>query len=150
MASRELHANGGPGGQGATGAPALDQRFDLDSLYTLRSAVAAHASDLGAGPDRVAHIVIVASELATNAIRHGGGGGRLRLWRADGLICCEVSDSGPGLADPESAGTSPPPSMATGGRGLWIVRRIAAEVRFRTDGDGTVATATVALEPAGA
>jgi len=122
---------------------------DLDSLYALRSAVSAHASDLGAAPERVAHIVIVASELATNAIRHGGGGGRLRLWRADGRIWCEVSDSGPGLADPESVGTSPPPAMATGGRGLWIVRRLSAQVRFGGDGHGTMVTAAVTLEPAG-
>jgi anti-sigma regulatory factor (Ser/Thr protein kinase) len=149
MASREAQA-GGPGDQSGLEAPALDQHFDLDSLYALRSAVAAHASDLGAPADRVAHVVIVASELATNAIRHGGGGGRLRLWRSDDRIWCEVSDSGPGLADPESVGTSPPPAMATGRRGLWIVRRLSAEVRFGGGEDGTVVTAAVAVEPAGA
>src|SRR5579859_7334311 len=149
MASREAQA-GGPSDQSGLEAAALDQRFDLDSLYALRSAVSAHASDLGAAPERVAHIVIVTSELATNAIRHGGGGGRLRLWRADGLIWCEVSDSGPGLDDPESAGTSPPPAMAPGGRGLSIVRRLSADVRFGGDGHGTMITAAVALEPAAA
>src|SRR5581483_4131529 len=115
MASREAQA-GGHGDPGGVDESALDQPFDLDSLYALRSAVAAHASRLGATGDQVAHIVIVAGELAGNAIRHGGGGGRLRLWRADGRIWCEVSDAGPGLADPDSAGTVPPPTMASGGR----------------------------------
>lgn len=144
MASSEARAAGGtpdPGGPEV----ALEQRFDRESLYALRAAVAAHASHLGAAPDRVSHVVIVVSELASNAVRHGGGTGELRLWRVDGAIRCEIRDAGPGLADPDTAGTAPPPVLAVGGRGLWIVRRLSAAVRIESDAAGTTVTATVPL-----
>src|SRR5690349_2570692 len=79
----------------------LEQRFDRTNLVSLRSAVAAHGSALGLAPHRVDDLVLVAHELASNAVRHGGGGGRLRVWRVDGSVYCEVADVGGGfLYDP--------------------------------------------------
>jgi anti-sigma regulatory factor (Ser/Thr protein kinase) len=66
----------------------VDHWFDADGLYTLRAEVAAHASALGATGPQGETLVVVAGELATNAIRHGGGRGRLRLWR-DGVLAEE-------------------------------------------------------------
>jgi anti-sigma regulatory factor (Ser/Thr protein kinase) len=129
----------GPGGA------SLDQPFGPDDLYALRAAVAAHATHLGAAPDRVAHLVIVAGELASNAVRHGGGHGRLRLSRVDGAVRCEVSDEGPGIPDPAAAGVRTPSVLATGGRGLFIVRRLAASMHIRNTGRGTTVTALVAV-----
>ena len=43
--------------------------------------------------------MVAVNELLTNAVRHGGGTGRVTLWRADGAVVCEVSDHGRGLAD---------------------------------------------------
>jgi anti-sigma regulatory factor (Ser/Thr protein kinase) len=119
---------------------AVDHRFDADGLYTLRSSVAAHANHLGAGPDDLERLLIVASELATNAIRHGSGSGRLRLWLVNGELRCQVSDDGPGLAD-LTAGTRLPEPMAVGGRGLWICRRLCDQLEIETGPDGTVVTA---------
>ena len=147
MASRDARSNGGRGGTSGPDEIALEQHFDRDDLYALRAAVAAHAAHLGAPPERVAHVVIVASELASNAVRHGGGGGRLRLWRTDGRVCCEVRDAGPGLADPR-AGTVPPSTRTAGGRGLWIVRRLASDVWIESGGYGTQVTAVLPLDPA--
>ncbi|MDQ7910698.1 ATP-binding protein [Phytohabitans sp. ZYX-F-186] len=124
----------------AEGTVALDQPFDSDALYSLRAAVAAHAADLGAGEELVEELVVVANELASNAVRHGGGTGRLRLWRAGDLIRCEVSDAGPGLADGE-AGHEPVPVTAYGGRGLWVVRQMSDEVDVRTSPAGATVTA---------
>jgi anti-sigma regulatory factor (Ser/Thr protein kinase) len=145
MASREIRAPHGHDSVSGHGAAALEQRFDRDSLYALRAAVAAHAAHLGAPPDRVSHLVIVASELASNAVRHGGGKGRLRLWRVDGAVRCEVSDGGPGMADPDAVGTAHPSVLALNGRGLWIVRRLAADVSIDSTEQGTTVTACVAL-----
>lgn len=145
-------AGGGPQQQAADreDAPvsALDQPFDADALFTLRSAVAAHASELGAGP-AVDDTILVAHELSSNAVRHGGGSGRLRLWRAGAYLYCQVTDSGQGLADPDNTGTSRPPPSVPGGRGLWIARQLAA-VEIDTGPEGTTVTAAVPLPDPGA
>ncbi len=124
---------------------ALDRPFDQSGLCALRAAVAAHAAALGADGGLVDDLVLVAHELATNAVRHGGGHGRLRLSRQDDRLRCEVSDSGPGMAEPARVGTRPVAHAATGGRGLWIVRRMVGQLGVRTGPAGTIVTAVVAL-----
>jgi len=120
---------------------ALRQTFDQDSLYGLRSAVAAHGADLGLPANRVSDMVIVAHELASNAVRHGGGSGQLRVWLLNDTVCCEVSDSGGGLADPAAAGRERVPAEALGGRGLWIIRQLSDTVTIRTGPHGSTITA---------
>jgi anti-sigma regulatory factor (Ser/Thr protein kinase) len=145
MTSPDPAAN--PPGQ-ATGAPevvTVDQPFNEDGLYSLRAAVAAHAGTLGAGPDLVEQVLIVASELATNAIRHGGGSGRLRLWREHTRLHLQISDHGPGMADP-TVGTKPPDPRATSGRGMWICRQLVPDLHIATGPRGTTVTAVINLD----
>jgi anti-sigma regulatory factor (Ser/Thr protein kinase) len=123
--------------------PVLDQAFDPRGLPALRSAVAAYAARLGAG-ERLDDVVLIAHELSTNVVRHGGGTGRLRLWREDGSLLCRVSDTGPGLADVAHAGTRLPAPQKGGGRGLWIARTLS-DVRIDTGPHGTTVTAAVAV-----
>src|SRR5271170_2597937 len=85
----------GPSGGTPPMSVPLEQDFDAGSLYALRSAVAAHAAAAGLPPGRVYDVVVVAHELAANAIRHGAGHGRLRLLAADGILTCQVTDDGP-------------------------------------------------------
>src|SRR5690349_8525768 len=59
----------------------LDLGFNDDNLYGVRAAVAAHVSEV-ADDRTVDTVVLIAHELASNAVRHGGGAGRLRLWLA--------------------------------------------------------------------
>jgi anti-sigma regulatory factor (Ser/Thr protein kinase) len=136
-----------PGTVPSPRAPAvpLDQTFDHDLLYVLRSAVAAHAAALGADEDTTFRAVIIAGELAANAIRHGGGHGRLRLWANDGYLHCEVSDEGPGIPDAAGTGTRQPPPGALGGRGIWIVRQLADRVVISGGPGGATVTATVPI-----
>src|SRR5947209_13078514 len=79
----------------------LDQLFDDDSLYLVRAAVAAHASEAGLPGGRVGDVVLAVHELAANAVRHGAGQGRVRLWITGNGIRCEVTDAGapPATAD---------------------------------------------------
>ena len=121
----------------------LDQPFDEDGLFALRSAVAAHAADLGAGAI-LDDAVLVAHELSSNAVRHGGGTGRLRLWRTAASLVVQVSDTGPGLPDPAQAGLKRPSPSVPGGRGLWIVRHLG-ELHVDQTADGTTITTTIAL-----
>ena len=114
-------------------SPALDQAFDSDSLYALRAAVAAHGSQAGLSDGRTRDLVLAVHELAANAVRHGAGQGRLRLWAADDAVRCEVTDQGaPGEAD--AAGWDAEP-----GHGLWLVRQIADSASVQSGASGTVA-----------
>lgn len=124
----------------------VDLPFDIDGLYALRATLAAHASSLGAPEERIEHLLIVASELAANAIQHGGGSGRLRLWHRDGLLCCQVSDRGPGIPDPALGTTPPDPRSVNGGRGLWICRNLASELTIARGPGGSGAVVTAALQ----
>ena len=119
----------------------LDQSFDFDGLVALRSAVAAHADRLGLPVERIPELVLVAHELASNAVRHGGGTGRVRIWRDDGSVACEISDTGPGLPTPPADDYGRPAVDALGGRGLWLAFHLCDEFTVTSDGAGTVATA---------
>ncbi|WP_329103462.1 ATP-binding protein [Micromonospora sp. NBC_01699] len=131
--------------QGEVPAPAevaLDHPFDGDGLYGMRATIAAHAERLGVDDEQLQQLLIVAGELASNAVRHGGGGGRLRIWRADDRLYCQVRDSGPGIGE-AAAGTTQPEATQIGGRGLWIVRSLSTDVSIVDDGRGTTVTAVI-------
>jgi anti-sigma regulatory factor (Ser/Thr protein kinase) len=126
----------------------VDEPFDVDGLYALRATLAAHAPRLDVPQEKVEHLLIVASELATNAIRHGGGSGRLRLWRDATTLYCRVSDHGPGITDP-SVGSMPPDRLRTSGRGLWICRQLCDDLIITNadqDGHGATVTALISLD----
>jgi anti-sigma regulatory factor (Ser/Thr protein kinase) len=148
---------GGAGRAPQAGArrPLLDHEFDPGTLYALRAAVQAHAGQAGLSEERVGEVVLAVHELAANAIAHGGGHGRLRMWDLAGTLSCEVVDSGP--ADPGAAfspsgtGGSPGPAEtadpwpATDGHGLWLVRRVADRLDLRSGPRGTRAIVIFAL-----
>lgn len=136
-------------GAASTGYSQLDQAFDGDSLYALRAAVAAHAAAAGLSKAAVYDVTAVAHELAANAVVHGAGHGRLRLWAADGFLYCQVSDDGrEGAADrpvPSPDGAGPWPVQH--GHGLWLVRQVADHVGIDHGPAGTTATARFGLGP---
>jgi len=119
--------------------------FTLDSLYNLRAEVAAHASNLGLAEPQLRHLLVVATELATNVVRHGGGAGKLRLWRSGDAIVCEVSDDGPGIAMPHQVGTKPVPLNYDGGRGLWLVRHFTDSIEIVNRRPGTTVTVSMTI-----
>ena len=90
-----MSTDSGPGERlPRAGTAVLEQAFDGDSLYALRAAVAAHASEAGLPRQRVYDVVAAVHELAANAVRHGAGHGRLRLWADGQALHCQVSDDG--------------------------------------------------------
>jgi anti-sigma regulatory factor (Ser/Thr protein kinase) len=148
----------GRAGQSSALTPLLDQAFNSDTLYLLRAAVQAHASRSGLSEGRVGEVVLAVHELAANAIAHGAGHGRLRLWDLANVLACEITDDGP--ADPSrprtpanldgprdaedpSAVTDPWPSAD--GHGLWLVRQVADQLDVRSGSRGTRAIVTFAL-----
>src|SRR6201996_5137014 len=107
----------------------LDQAFDGDSLYSVRAAVAAHASAAGVAENRVRDVVLAVHELAANAVRHGDGQGRVRLWATSDGIYCEVPEPGPPRADAccDRPGASVPAARwpVEHARALWLVQEVA-------------------------
>lgn len=147
---------GSPGGRaqradtgGAADPPVLEQSFDGDSLYALREAVAAHASQAGLPEGRVGDLVLAVHELAVNAVWHGAGHGQLRLWKTDDSLRCEVSDGGTAsTAGSDAAGSGPADTPAWAiepGHGLWLVRQIADQASLRSGPAGTVAAVSLTL-----
>jgi anti-sigma regulatory factor (Ser/Thr protein kinase) len=125
----------------STGSAVLDQAFDRDSLYALRSAVAAHASAAGLPRQRVYDAVIAAHELAANAVRHGAGHGQLRLWADGRSLYLQVSDDGP--AERDDARPDAAEWQREHAHGLWIIDQIADLVSLDRDPDGTTVTVTI-------
>jgi anti-sigma regulatory factor (Ser/Thr protein kinase) len=122
----------------------LDQLFDGDSLYAVRAAVAAHASEAGIPENRIRDVVLAVHELAANAVRHGAGQGRLRLWGTADGVRCEVTD--PGAPPAEADGDRPDASSRNAaqwpvehGHGLWLVQEIADQASLESGPSGTVA-----------
>ncbi|MFZ0189882.1 MAG: ATP-binding protein [Streptosporangiaceae bacterium] len=126
-------------------APVLDQEFDSGNLYALRAAVQAHVDQAGLSEDRASDVVLAVHELAANAIAHGAGHGRLRLWDLAGALSCEIADGGtPGTTD-SSETVNPWPTVE--GHGLWLVRQVADHLDLNSGPRGTRAVVTFALPP---
>jgi anti-sigma regulatory factor (Ser/Thr protein kinase) len=131
----------------SAGTAVLDQAFDRDSLYALRAAVAAHASEAGLPRERVYDVVTAAHELAANAVRHGAGHGRLRLWADGRALHCQVGDDGP--ADQDAARPDAVAWPREHGHGLWIIDKVADQVNLDCGPSGTTVTATFIISSPG-
>ena len=138
MAARARDVPGAAGDPAHGGGLLLEVEFAAGSLYLLRQAVAA-----GMGEARAQDVVLAVNELASNAIRHGAGRGRLRMWDQDGAVCCQVEDAGraprggrPGAgAGPGAAGWP-----YVHGHGLWVVRLLADQMSAVSGPRGTCVT----------
>ena len=126
--------------------PALRElRFGLEDLPRLRAAVRDLATELGLGERRVIDLVLLADELAANSVRHGGGGGVLRLWRQGPHAICEVHDQGV-ITDPLVGRRRPDFANHLGGAGLWTANRLCDLLLIRSAEDhGTSVRAHLAL-----
>ena len=116
-------------------APAT-MHFDADNLPAVRTFVAELATAAGLPARRVSDLVLAASELAGNSVRHGGGRGLARVWLEDGALVYEVSDQGR-ILDP-LAGRRRPDREQLGGYGLWLANQLCELVQLRTFPGGGV------------
>jgi serine/threonine-protein kinase RsbW len=121
----------------------LSQSFDGGQLAMLRHTVSKYATEVGLRGARCQDFVLAVDEVVTNAVRHGGGRGRLEVWVADGRLWFRVSDAGPGLAAPLPA-RAPEPTLP-GGRGLWITNHVTDDLTIATGPLGTTVTGAMAL-----
>jgi anti-sigma regulatory factor (Ser/Thr protein kinase) len=138
----------------------LDLTFDSGSLGGVRAAVQEYADQAGMPADRVIDLVLVVHELVANAVRHGAGTGRLRIWSQPDGLRCEIADDGPAARGAEAGHEKPQddlepdpdldPDLANpwpyvNGHGLWVARKVADRMHVRSGPDGTRATVVFTL-----
>jgi anti-sigma regulatory factor (Ser/Thr protein kinase) len=99
--------------------------------------------------DRIQDLLLVVTELLTNATRHGGGDAALRIWLEPAEAIVTVSDRGAGISDPYFG--LRPARFGPGGRGLWLVNHLADGVASTIrDGVHTITARLPAQGPAAA
>jgi anti-sigma regulatory factor (Ser/Thr protein kinase) len=140
MADDEAVAVGRPR---VTRGSTITLEFAVADLPTLRRLVEERARTAGLSVAQRQDAVLAVDEIAANAVRHGGGGGRLDLWLAPGWFWFRVADRGDGL--PDGVGPSLPEPSQPNGRGLWIAKRLADLLTVDTGPDGTTVTGGFAV-----
>lgn len=115
----------------------LTRRFDMATLAALRRAIKVAAGRHGLSHQQLADFVFAVHEAAANAIRHGGGGGQLLLWKQGGDLIAEISDHGPGIPDGDRVIPSDPGASSHHGRGLWLINRVCSGLDIDTGPAGT-------------
>ncbi len=98
---------------------------DVPTLPVLRGDLRRVLAAVVPDPDQRADLHLAASEVASNAFRHGRPPVSARVWADAGSVVCTVTDSGAGVGDP-FAGFLPAhgDDLAAGGMGLWLARKL--------------------------
>jgi anti-sigma regulatory factor (Ser/Thr protein kinase) len=80
---------------------------------------------------------LAASEIASNAFRHGVRPVSARVWADGNLLICAITDRGTTWSDPFS-GFAPAhgPDLSRGGMGLWLARKLWDHVDVLPGPDG--------------
>jgi anti-sigma regulatory factor (Ser/Thr protein kinase) len=123
---------------GADAPPLLDLAFDSGALYIMRTDVLTLAGQAGLPDDRAGDVVLAVHELAANAVCHGGGKGRLRVWHLAGALYCQVDDGDLIASEDPTALLDPFPELP--GHGLWVARRVANQMQALSGPRGTRVT----------
>jgi anti-sigma regulatory factor (Ser/Thr protein kinase) len=123
-----------PEPEGSTEMLAFRAEHDLRAV---RGFVKTYAGRANLTDDQVESLLVATNEVATNALRHGGGRGTVRCWLEPGQLACEITDPFGRITDP-LAGYVPPAPDQLDGRGLWLVRQLCDGVEIRSGQQGTV------------
>ncbi len=137
----------------------LDQQFDKGTLHVVRETVLTRAIAAGMGGDRATDVMIAVHEIAANAVRHGGGTGRIHLQVTRGELVIQVSDPGPASLDgrgragstgerhPSVPPALPQPWPFQPGHGLWLARQVAARSSVDSGPAGSRVTVAFTVVP---
>jgi anti-sigma regulatory factor (Ser/Thr protein kinase) len=123
---------------------AISLAFGLEDLPSARMLVLDQATRIGLATQRTEDLVLAVNELATNAVRHGQGGGVLQMWNHRGKLVCQIEDRGY-ITDLLAGRRMPAPDSA-GGMGLWLVNQLCDLVEVRSFADGTTVRVHAALD----
>lgn len=116
--------------------PATAERLTYQrDLRPVRSLVTRCARSARLPARRITDLVLAASEVAANTLRHTKAGGTVHLWHDEDEMLCQITDSGV-IAD-RLAGYRVPADDLPGGKGLWLVNQVCDLVEVRSRPDGT-------------
>ena len=93
----------------------------------IREAVAREIVSAGYGEAKTLEMLLAVTEIADNAVRHGGGIAEVRAGEARGRFVCEITDRGTGFDDPAAGYLAPRPGA---GSGLWVARQLTWDIEF--------------------
>ncbi|MEV4842993.1 ATP-binding protein [Micromonospora matsumotoense] len=124
----------------------IAEAFDQAQVTELRHSVSSCAHSAGLTGQRLDDFVLAVNELITNAVRHGGGQGWLRLWRRPGQLVCEVSDHGNGMSEQQLDDRSRPAPDTAGGWGLWLARELSDAMQVESGPAGTTVRISAAAD----
>jgi len=110
-----------------------------DDLEAVREHLAHNLVVCGLPAAKVLDLLLAATEVLGNALRHGNGVKAVRVGRVRGRYACEVVDNGAGFDDPTAGYLAP---RAGRGAGLWVARQLAWEIEFFRSAEGFTARIT--------
>ncbi|GGO88172.1 ATP-binding protein [Wenjunlia tyrosinilytica] len=113
---------------GASGVVALARDFTRKALYDWGWLPAASEEARASAED----VLLVVSELVTNACLHADGADALSVQRTPETIRLEVTDSGEGRPEPKT----PHRGSRPGGHGMYIVQRLCVDWGMARDAEG--------------
>ena len=130
-----------PGGDRTPALGAFEYNFSpsLATVPLARHLLGDWLEHLGLDEAETGDILLVASELCSNAVRHASGQHgalSMRAWADADALVVEVEDDGPGME--LSARLEDPDLDAEQGRGLYVVRALTDELSVRRVGERTV------------
>jgi anti-sigma regulatory factor (Ser/Thr protein kinase) len=107
--------------------PQLRSLSPGDSLERFRERLARELMAAKVPEATALDMLVAGTEVAANAMRHGGGIQEVRVGSAEGRFVCEVIDRGRGFDDPAAGYLVP---RAGTGSGLWITRQLVWNLEF--------------------
>jgi anti-sigma regulatory factor (Ser/Thr protein kinase) len=116
---RELVSRLTPAPESLSGLRSLPGVRDIESF---RESLARELGREHLPPDVAMNVLLAGTEIAANAIRHGGGIEDVRVGQVDARFVCEVVDRGGGFDDPLAGYRAPREGVGTG---LWVARQLS-------------------------
>jgi anti-sigma regulatory factor (Ser/Thr protein kinase) len=93
----------------------------------LREQLARELAASGMSEAQSLELLLAATEVANNAMQHGGGIREVRVGGVGGRFVCEIADQGDGFDDPAAGYLAPREGI---GAGLWVARQLTWRIEF--------------------